>query len=147
MRTLDEALDQQGSLEQQKISAKQRVRDLKYQQYTCPFSGSPEQQSERKKEHRAFLLGQISEKEQEKKMSEEERRKECFTTLHADLNFLSQNQATARTHDQYLTQFRDGNKLLIEARERQQRQQKLEQQRADRELLYFDPINWSKTLV
>lgn len=146
-RSLDEALNSSFDQERRKLEAKQHVRDRRYQQYTVPFFGTHEQRHEQRKEHREYLLHQIHSSVEEKKTSAVSQRQECLVSLRADADFISRTIAGTRSHDKYLSQFRDANKLLIESRELQRKEQRLRQQREDSERLRHNPVNWSKTLV
>ena len=139
-RTLDEALDMQDSVEQQRFSAKQVDPRLMCGSLTfslsepaitsidstrAPFQALQSKRANEstnfsvaleftafRKDHRNFLLDQIAEKQHTKRSFEEERRKECLTSLSADSSFVSQIHSITKSHAQYLTQFRDENKLV-----------------------------------
>lgn len=147
LRSLDEALHTQELADSTRLSAQQRVREARHAVYACPNYGPPQLRAEYMMDHRQSLLATIHAHEQQRRQGEEAHREEHRGVLMSDAAFVAERRAMEHEHSMALHQFRDGNKMMIEAREQQRRAAREQQSRYEQGLLRLDPVNWSKTLT
>ena len=142
-----ETADIQHQLDLQRLSKKREVRILQYQRYAKTFYGTPAEKELLRKEHRVALLDQLRQNEQAQKDVKRNKVTETRTVVALDKSNQDTDNKRQGTKSQYLKQYRDQNKILMETRAENSRAQREEENRRERELLTHDPINWSKTLV
>ena len=142
-----ETADIQHELDLQRLGKKRELRVLQYQRYAKTFYGTPAEKEVLRKEHRVALLSQLRQNEQAQKDAKQNKVKETKTVVALDQSNQDSDSKRDGTRSQYLKQYRDQNKILMETRAANSRAQREEENRRERELLTYDPINWSKSLV
>jgi len=137
----------QHDLEKLRLAKKREMKTTQSYNYSRMFYGSPKEKEDMKRDHRRALLKQCKDKEEGIKYTFENKVKESQQAVESDQRYLHTDHQQRGTRAEYLKQFRDQNKELMEQRSEERKRQRHEENRQERELLRRDPINWSKTLV
>jgi len=139
-----ETVDTQYQLETDRLSKKRELRTKQYNEYRILFYGTPQEKEDVKQKHRQALLDQVKGKEVGLK-DQYNAKVSSGSTIPKEVKNKITN--VNKSKEEYLKQFRDQNKQLMERRANEQRTKREEENRKEQELLKNDPINWSKTLV
>ncbi|KAG8435987.1 hypothetical protein GDO86_007180 [Hymenochirus boettgeri] len=124
----------------------QREYNRYHQGWRRPFYGTVTEKEEYRKEIRQLLKKQMSDKwalQRETLMSQS---KELDTLIQLDRTAIVQDLEQHRTHALFLKRYRDENKRLMETKWQENRLTRSLETLKERELLQYNPINWSGTL-
>eukprot|EP00112_Aurelia_sp_Birch-Aquarium-sp1_P021052 Seg557.6 transcript_id=Seg557.6/GoldUCD/mRNA.D3Y31 product="hypothetical protein" protein_id=Seg557.6/GoldUCD/D3Y31 len=144
--TTETAVDQ-FQLERARLAKKREMKTVVYGRYTRGFYGSTCEKEDVRREQREALLHQIQRKDENTKDLLQKKVKESETAVAYDQACIDADRQDHIKKANYLKQFRDGNKQLIEEREQERRRRRDEEKRLERELWNQNPFNWSKTLT
>lgn len=133
-------------IENARQQKKRELKNKQYIQYTTKVYGTPCEKEAARKDHREALLEQIKQKDSDEKTKSTLKVKESQGALAYDRSCLESDQQEHTKKANYLKDFRDGNKKLIEIRSEEKRKQRDEENHRERELLKKNPINWSNSL-
>ncbi|XP_057297298.1 uncharacterized protein LOC130626207 [Hydractinia symbiolongicarpus] len=142
-----ETADVQHKLEMHRLKKKREIRTFQYENYCKMYYGSPKEKELLKSEHRHALLCQQKQKELMRKEAFKSKVQESQNAVAHDLSYQEMDSKQQQARLLYLRTFRDQNKMLMESRAAHLREKQNEENRKERELLKYNPINWSKTLV
>ncbi|MGH0187066.1 UNVERIFIED_CONTAM: hypothetical protein FKN15_023568 [Acipenser sinensis] len=117
-----------------------------HQGWQRPFYGSRADKEEYRQEVRALLKRQIREKWEGQRQALASRMREVEAVREADRLVLNQDLEQNRTRARALTVFRDENKRLMEQSWKERSVSRSLEALRERELLQYNPINWSGTL-
>ncbi|MEE6502362.1 hypothetical protein FKM82_004493 [Ascaphus truei] len=131
----------------QRVIAMQQKEYSRYHQgWRRPFYGTVMEKEEYRKEIRQLLKNQMSEKWalQNEVLTSESKELEALKA--ADRAAVLQDSEQERTHTLFLRRYRDENKRLMETKWQENRLIRSLETLKERELLQYNPINWSGTL-
>lgn len=132
---------------QQRVQVMQQKEYCRYHQgWQRPFYGSRADKEEYRQEVRALLKRQIREKWEGQRQALASRMREVEAVREADRLVLNQDLEQNRTRARALTVFRDENKRLMEQSWKERSVSRSLEALRERELLQYNPINWSGTL-
>ncbi|XP_003384948.1 PREDICTED: uncharacterized protein LOC100637952 isoform X2 [Amphimedon queenslandica] len=117
----------------------------KHQEYRPYYYGTPSERAQYQFKLRSCLIDQISERERNKEhFSSNTEESERMTK--DSIAFSQREKERTTKQKQYFMTIRDSNKMLFELKSKQETEDRLAEQRKERQLLQHSPINWSKTL-
>ncbi|XP_029457042.1 uncharacterized protein LOC115091183 [Rhinatrema bivittatum] len=132
---------------QQRAIVMQQKEYCRYHQgWQRPFYGSVAEKEEYRQELRQLLKKQMSEKWAVQRQMLKSQAKDAETAREADRLALLHDLEQERTKAAFLQRFRDENKKLMEIKWKENRLVKSLENMRERELLKYNPINWSGTL-
>ncbi|RXM91993.1 hypothetical protein EOD39_20600 [Acipenser ruthenus] len=132
---------------QQRVQVMQQKEYCRYHQgWQRPFYGSRADKEEYRQEVRALLKRQIREKWEGQRQALASRMREVEAVREADRLVLNQDLEQNRIRARALTVFRDENKRLMEQSWKERSVSRSLEALRERELLQYNPINWSGTL-
>ncbi|XP_066283124.1 uncharacterized protein [Branchiostoma lanceolatum] len=111
-----------------------------------PYYGTPAEKESHRKDIRLILQEQMAERMQMQRESFRDRKQESEFAVQHDRQCLTDDAQNYRKRAEYLQHFRDENKKLMEWKWDQSRQQRQRQDQLDREIMKYNPINWSGSL-
>ncbi|XP_072026246.1 LOW QUALITY PROTEIN: uncharacterized protein [Amphiura filiformis] len=111
-----------------------------------PFYGDKIEQEDYKRGIRSNLKDQMSEKEGNHKQWMVDKVQESLTAKDYDNKCRTDDKDAYKKTKTHLMKFRDENKKLMEEKEKVDKSTRLQQYEHEREILRYDPINWSKSL-
>eukprot|EP00058_Branchiostoma_floridae_P001577 XP_002587065.1 hypothetical protein BRAFLDRAFT_102983 [Branchiostoma floridae] len=111
-----------------------------------PYYGTPAEKESHRKNIRLILQEQMAERMQMQRESFRDRKQESEFAVQHDRQCLTDDALNHRKRAEYLQHFRDENKKLMEWKWDQMRQQRQRQDQLDREIMKYNPINWSGSL-
>lgn len=111
-----------------------------------PFYGDKIEQEDYKKDVRESLKGQMDYKDEQHKTWMVERVKESESAFKHDSKCLTDDREAYKHSKIHLMKFRDENKKIMEEKEKQEKVTREKQFDQERELLRYNPINWSQSL-
>ncbi|XP_030062626.1 uncharacterized protein LOC115472476 [Microcaecilia unicolor] len=117
-----------------------------HQDWQRPFYGSKAEKEEYRQELRQLLKKQMSEKWAMEREMLNRQAKDAEAAREADRLALLHDLEQERTKALFLQRFRDENKKLMETKWKENRLIKSLEIIRERELLQYNPINWSGTL-
>lgn len=117
-----------------------------HDQWSRPVYGSPVTQEGYRKQIRETLKFQMAERDKESRQSNRYKIQETNLALHNDNECHLTDKDDKRRKLEYLKQFRDENKRLMELREEQRKIQVVIEHGREREILRYNPINWTCSL-
>ncbi|XP_041130617.1 uncharacterized protein LOC121329210 [Polyodon spathula] len=132
---------------QQRVLVMQQKEFCRYHQgWQRPFYGSCADKEEYRQEVRALLKRQIREKWEEQRQALANRMREVEAVSEADRLALNQDLEQNRIRARALAVFRDENKRLMEQSWKERSVSRSLEALRERDLLQYNPINWSGTL-
>ncbi|KAM4652827.1 uncharacterized protein O3C94_015036 [Discoglossus pictus] len=132
---------------QQRVSIMQQKEYFRYHQgWRRPFYGSLIEKEEYRKDIRQLLKKQMNEKLCERRETLASQSKELEALREADRTAVLQDIEQERARAGYLRRYRDENKRLMETKWQENRLTRSLETLKEREILQYDPINWSGTL-
>ncbi|XP_071484785.1 uncharacterized protein [Diadema antillarum] len=111
-----------------------------------PVYGTKMEQEEYRQHIRSSLKDQMSDKESVRRKFLVDRVKESETAVAYDKQCLTADKDAFVKKAIYLHKFRDENKKIMENKEQDERINRRNQHKMERELLCYNPINWSQSL-
>ncbi|XP_018114614.1 uncharacterized protein LOC108714693 [Xenopus laevis] len=132
--------------QQRSLTMQQREYSRYHQGWRRPFYGTATEKEEYRKDIRQLLKKQMSEKWALQREMLSSQSKELETLMEVDRTALMQDIEQQRTQASFLTKYRDENKRLMETKWQENRLTRSQETLRERELLHFNPINWSGTL-
>ncbi|KAG7472236.1 hypothetical protein MATL_G00106820 [Megalops atlanticus] len=117
-----------------------------HQAWQRPFYGSRAEKEEYRKEVRELLKRQMAEKWEGRKLQLAKKAKELECLLEAERHALCKEREQNISRAQEMRQYRDENKRLMEQSWRDRAVSRSLEALRDRELLQYNPLNWSCTL-
>ncbi|KAL8579149.1 hypothetical protein ACOMHN_036088 [Nucella lapillus] len=141
-----ETVDQHWHNDKRRIIMQQREHNRYHSAWSKSFYGSPADQEAYRRHFRDVLKQQMADQDAQKRQTLKEKVRESEAAVEYDRQCMSQdfNGFVKKFH--YLKQFRDDNKCFMEDQWQQKRVDRQLENRYDREVLRFNPINWSGTL-
>ncbi|XP_053324906.1 uncharacterized protein LOC128499938 [Spea bombifrons] len=132
--------------QQRALNMQQKEYYRYHQGWRRPFYGTASEKEEYRKEIRQLLKMQMNEKWdlQRERMSSQS--KEIEALMENDRTALTQDLEQERSRALFLRRYRDENKKLMETRWQESRLTRSLETLRERELLQYNPINWSGTL-
>ncbi|XP_076439353.1 uncharacterized protein LOC143284467 [Babylonia areolata] len=141
-----ETVDQHWHNDKRRIIMQQREHTRYHSAWSKAFYGSPADQEAYRRHFRDVLKQQMADQDAQKKQTLKDKVKESEAAVQYDNQCRSQDLNNFVSKFNYLKQFRDDNKNFMENQWQQRRQDRQLENRYDREVLRYNPINWSGTL-
>ncbi|XP_051777263.1 uncharacterized protein LOC127526254 isoform X2 [Erpetoichthys calabaricus] len=132
--------------QQRTVVMQQKEYNRYHQGWQRPFYGSRAEKEEYRKEIRDLLKRQMLEKWEQQRQLRSSLSREAEEAQEADRLALSRDFQQNVAHAQILRTFRDENKRLMEQIRHQRSLSRLQETTRERELLQYNPLNWSGTL-
>ncbi|XP_063797018.1 uncharacterized protein LOC134958388 [Pseudophryne corroboree] len=131
----------------------QRVMNMQQKEYSRfhqgwrrPFYGTITEREEYRREIRQLLKKQMTEKWATKREGLSSQNKELEILMEADRAAVIQDLEQEKAKSLFLRRYRDENKRLMESKWQENRLTRSMETLKERELLQYNPINWSGTL-
>ncbi|XP_002739391.1 uncharacterized protein LOC100377244 [Saccoglossus kowalevskii] len=134
-------------LSQRVMAMKQREHYRFHSGWQKPFYGSPADKEAYRRDIRSKLKEQMTDKLGFQKQILKDKVHESEVAVDYDRKCLEDDHEDVVKKAIYLKQFRDENKKLMEWKEEQDRLNRVLQNKYERELVRYNPINWSHTLT
>ncbi|XP_043934646.1 uncharacterized protein LOC122807730 [Protopterus annectens] len=131
---------------QRAVVMKQKEYCRYHQNWQRPFYGSRAEKEEYRHELRQILQRQINEKWNLQREAMASRTAESDAVREVDRNELLHDLEQRRNKANFMHSFRDENKKLMELKWKERRIASAWEMLKDREILQYQPINWSGTL-
>lgn len=141
-----ETVDQHWHNDKRRIIMQQREHNRYHSAWSKAFYGSPADQEAYRRHFRQVLKQQMSDQDSLKRDNLKNKVRESEAAVEYDRQCRSQDLESFRKKFNYLKQFRDDNKTFMENKWQQRKMDTSMENRYDREVLRFNPINWSGTL-
>uniref|UniRef100_A0A8C5WJQ9 Uncharacterized protein n=1 Tax=Leptobrachium leishanense TaxID=445787 RepID=A0A8C5WJQ9_9ANUR len=131
----------------QRVLTMQQKEYYRYHQgWRRPFYGTANEREEYRKEIRDLLKKQMSEKWAVQRERISSQSLELEAQMESDRSAVKQDTEQQRARALFLRNYRDENKKLMETRWQENRLTRSLETLKERELLQYNPINWSGTL-
>lgn len=141
-----ETVDQHHENEKRRLLMQKREHTRYHSAWSKAFYGSPAEMEAYRRHFREVLKQQMSDQDVSKKHELKQKVKETERAIAYDRECrMNDAHEYFRKHN-YLMQFRDGNKNLMENTWDAKKYNKHVEDRIDRERLRYNPINWSCSL-
>ncbi|PVD25279.1 hypothetical protein C0Q70_15779 [Pomacea canaliculata] len=141
-----ETVDQHWHNDKRRIIMQQREHSRFHSAWSKPFYGSPADQEAYRKHFREVLKQQMSDQDALKRQQLKDKVRESEAAVEYDRQCLVQDYEAFSKKNDYLKQYRDENKRFMESQWQQRRIERMLENHYDREVLRYNPINWSGTL-
>ncbi|XP_071982967.1 uncharacterized protein [Engystomops pustulosus] len=132
--------------QQRVINMQQREYSRYHQGWRRPFYGTATEKEEYRREIRQILKKQMSEKWNMSREALAGQSQEIATLIEADRSDLHHDLEQERARALFMRRYRDENKRLMESKWHENRLTRSMETLRERELLQYNPINWSGTL-
>ncbi|KAM3915206.1 uncharacterized protein RB166_017557 [Leptodactylus fuscus] len=132
--------------QQRVINMQQKEYSRYHQGWRRPFYGTATEKEEYRREIRQLLKKQMSEKWKTAREATSSQSKEIEALIEADRYTILQDIEKDRTRALFMRRYRDENKRLMESKWQESRLSRSMEMLKERELLRYNPINWSGTL-
>ncbi|KAM4722086.1 uncharacterized protein WCC33_008345 [Rhinophrynus dorsalis] len=132
--------------QQRALYMQQKEYSRYHQGWRRPFYGTVTEKEEYRKEIRQLLQRQMSEKWTLQREALASQGKELESLIEADRTDVLQDIEQERAHALFMRRYRDENKRLMESKWNENRLTRSLETLKERELLQYNPINWSGTL-
>ncbi|XP_059505622.1 uncharacterized protein LOC125460400 isoform X2 [Stegostoma tigrinum] len=132
--------------QQRAVVMRQKEYNRYHQSWQRPFYGSIAEKEEYRREIRQLLKWQMNQQWESQRYALFNRAKEGEAAREAERQATLQDLEKQSTRSRFLQAFRDENKKLMEIQWKEKRLAKSLDSLRERELLQYNPINWSCTL-
>ncbi|XP_029642186.1 uncharacterized protein LOC115216764 [Octopus sinensis] len=141
-----ETYDQHWQNEHRSLRMRQKEHTRYHNAWEKPFYGQPAEKEAYRKHIRDVLKAQMADRDRIQRKVFQERKSESDSAIEYDQKCWQEDLEKSREKISYLIQFRDQNKQLMEQKWRRARDQQNSEKQHERDLLRYNPINWSGTL-
>lgn len=141
-----ETMDQHWHNDKRRIVMQQREHNRYHSAWSKAFYGSPADQEAYRRHFRQVLKQQMADQDALKRQTLQDKVKESEAAVEYDRQCRAQDMDSFVNKYNYLKKFRDDNKHYMEDQWQQRRAERQLENHVDREVLRYNPINWSGTL-
>ncbi|XP_013068773.2 uncharacterized protein LOC106056538 [Biomphalaria glabrata] len=132
--------------DRRRIMMQQREHERYHSAWTKPYYGPPADKEAYRRHFREVLKQQMADSDEKKRRDFEIKLHESESIVEYDRQCKLQDFQNIIDKYNYLKHFRDENKTFMEGTWEKSRMDKMLTDRYDREILRYNPINWSGTL-
>lgn len=132
--------------ERRRLAMQQREHERYHSAWARPFYGPPADKEAYRRHFRETLKQQMTDLDHQKKSDFKHKVQESVEVQEYDRQCRNKDFGDFVTKFNYLKNFRDDNKKFMEKSWENNRFQKVSTDRYDREVMRYNPINWSGTL-
>ncbi|XP_041348239.1 uncharacterized protein LOC121367870 [Gigantopelta aegis] len=141
-----ETIEQHLHNDRRRIFMQAREHERYHSAWAKGFYGPPAEREAYRKHFREVLKEQMSYQDYQKKQDLKNKIHESEVAVEYDKICLQEDTEKFIKRYTYLKNFRDGNKVIMENQWRENRVLRQHENKVDREMMKYNPINWSCTL-